>query len=104
MVYFFGLEYGQLLEFLLKYIIAYFGMYLYLRKLNLSSIGAFLGGMTFAFSSAMVVWGGWSHSDVTAYAPFLFILLKIVFANIKEIRNLLLAILYYFQSFYFLCL
>lgn len=82
--YLFGLEIGQLVSYIIKYVVAFSGMYLYLKKIKLSSFGAFIGGITFTFSSVMVVWGGWPHTDVTAYAPLLFFLVEDIFEKYKE--------------------
>lgn len=85
LVYLFGLEFGQTASYILKYVIAFLGMFLYLKKIHISSsLGAFVGGITFTFSSVMVVWGGWPHTDVTAYAPFLFYFVEDIFEKYKE--------------------
>lgn len=73
-VYLLGMEYGQLLEFLIQYSLAFLGMYLFLRNNKYNKYSACAGAITFMFSSAMVMWGGWPHSTVVAYAPFLFLI------------------------------
>lgn len=71
-VYLFGLEYGQILKYILKSTIAFTGMYIFLKDCKYKKNSAFTGAIVFAFSSVMVLWGGWAHTDVTCMAPFLF--------------------------------
>lgn len=70
--YVLGLEYGQAFQFIVKYSSAFVGMYLFLKNLKFDKYAAYAGAITYTFSSVLVVWGGWPHSDVAALAPFLF--------------------------------
>lgn len=70
--YTFGLEIGQLLQYVLKYSAAFIGMYMFLKNLKFHTYAVYAGAITYTFSSVMAMWGGWPHSDVTAIAPFLF--------------------------------
>ncbi len=71
-VYLLGTEYGQLLKYILEFTIAFSGMYLFLKDIKYKKVSVFVGSITYTFSSVMVLWGGWPHSDVTCMAPFLF--------------------------------
>ena len=85
LAYIISIDFGQNFVFILKYVIAYLGMYLFLKKIRVSSIAAFIGGITFSFSSAMIAWGGWQHTDVMSYAPLLFLFVETIFDTyIKE--------------------
>ncbi len=86
-VYLLGLEYGQLLEFLVQYSLAFIGMYLFLRNNKYNMYASCAGGITFSFSSAMVIWGGWPHSTVMAYAPLLFWIVDRLIMIYKEEKN-----------------
>lgn len=88
LVFLIDLEIGQLLLYIFKYAIALSGMYLFLKKIGLGPLGAFIGGITFMFSSVMVVWGGWPHTDVTAYAPFLFFFVEDIFEYYRKEKKL----------------
>ncbi len=70
--YLFGMEFGQALQFIIKYTTAFVGMYLYLKNIKLNKYAAYAGAITYTFASVIVMWGGWPHSDVIALAPFLF--------------------------------
>ncbi len=70
--YLLGLEYGQLLRTIMEYMIAFLGMFFFLRKRRLSVIASFVGGISYCFCAVMVVWNGWQHSDVCAFGPWLF--------------------------------
>ena len=63
---------GQLIRYVLKYILAIVGMYFLLRDMKCEKVASWIGGVTYAFSSAMVMWSGWQHTDVSCLAPFLF--------------------------------
>lgn len=70
--FFLGMELGQLLKTFLKYTIAFFGLFLFLRKCHLCRISAYIGAVSYCFCSVMVMWNGWPHSDVMAFGPWLF--------------------------------
>lgn len=94
-LYAFGLEFGQNALFLIKYFLAGAGMYLFLKKVGLRTYSAYLGGITYAFSSAMVVWHGWPHTDVMAYGPFLFYFVEDALVSVRaggefKLRNMIL--------------
>lgn len=58
-----------------KVVIAFLGMYFLLRQLGYTSRGGFIAGTTYALSAAMVTWQGWPHTEVGAWAPWLFLVL-----------------------------
>ncbi|HSY16371.1 MAG TPA: YfhO family protein [Jatrophihabitantaceae bacterium] len=57
---------------LFEFIAAIGGMYLFLRRLNLSRLAASTAGIVFAGSGFMVVWTGWPQSRTAALIPVLF--------------------------------
>ncbi|MCI1958144.1 MAG: YfhO family protein [Clostridia bacterium] len=95
-VYILGFNYGQTILYILKHLIGFIGMYLFLRNLKFSKFGAYIGGITYTFSSVMVVWGGWPHSDVTAFAPYLFFAVDKLIMSYKENENASGIIQWYF--------
>lgn len=66
-----------------KVVIAFLGMYFFLRQLGYTSRGGFIAGTTYALSAAMVTWQGWPHTEVGAWAPWLFLVLDKL---VKELR------------------
>ena len=71
-VFLLGMELGQLLKTILKYTIAFLGLFLFLRRCRLCRESAFIGAISYCFCSVMVMWNGWPHSDVMAFGPWLF--------------------------------
>lgn len=63
---------GQLIRYILKEAIALLGMYLLLRNMKCTKLAAWTGGCIYMFSSAMVMWGSWAHTDVSCLGPLLF--------------------------------
>lgn len=70
--YILGLDLGQLLKYILKYILAFWGMFFFLKNKKLHIISSVGGGITFCCSSSIILWGGWPHSDVISLAPWAF--------------------------------
>lgn len=66
-----------------KIVIAFLGMYFFLRQLGYTARGGFIAGTTYALSAAMVAWRGWPHTEVGAWAPLLFLVLDKL---VKELR------------------
>lgn len=98
LVFLFGLEFGETVLYVVKYMLAGLGMYLFMRKIGIPILGSFLGGVIFAFSSVMVVWHGWPHTDVTAYAPLLYYYVECIFEKYIEEKR------YYINGFLCFCL
>lgn len=65
-------EYGVTIITVLKHMIAFAGMYLLLQNFKLNKSVAFVGAITFTFSSVMVMWGQWDHTTIVALMPWLF--------------------------------
>ena len=87
-VFFFGMELGQLLKTILKYTIAFLGLFLFLRRCNLRRTSAFIGAISYSFCSVMVMWNGWPHSDVMAFGPWLFFFAESLFLEYHDNRHL----------------
>lgn len=69
---------GEVIRYIAKCIIGLLGMFAFLRKKELSKEASFLGGILYVFSSAMITWSGWSHTDVSCLAPVLFWLVDLL--------------------------
>lgn len=82
--WFYALDFdvAQQIISVLKFTVPFIGMFLFLRRLACSWRGAFIAGISFAFSSAMVMWHGWPHSEVSMYAPYLFWLIDLMLTRI----------------------
>lgn len=65
-------RYGILLNSMLKYSMAYFGMYYFSKKLKLHPVAGLVAAISYAFSSTMVMWHFWPHTDVMMLAPICF--------------------------------
>ncbi|SEP75378.1 hypothetical protein SAMN02910289_00541 [Lachnospiraceae bacterium RM5] len=89
-VYFLPFDYAVLVKSILEFAFAFIGMYLLLRVLKLNNISSVIGGICYCFSSVMVLWAGWPHSDVTAFAPFVVLFTYLL---MKEGKILYLALL-----------
>ena len=71
-VYLFPLKIAIFLNSLIKYSVAYFGMCTLLKRLKLRTMPVIAGGVSYALSSAMVMWNYWAHTDVMMWLPVLF--------------------------------
>ena len=63
------LRYAYIVKSIFKFSLAYFGMCWFLRKLKLKWSAAAFGAVSYGFSSAMVMWHLWPHTDVMSLAP-----------------------------------
>ena len=66
-----------------EFSIAFFGMYFFIRSLEGRRFPAAIAGVTYCFSSIIVMWLGWQHSDVAALAPFAFFFFEKFLKTIK---------------------
>lgn len=84
-VYLLPIDVAVWLKTVLEFTIAFMGVFLLLKVYGCKNISAAAAGLCYAFSATMVMWQGWSHSDVAAWAPFAFWLVEkmIVKAKIK---------------------
>lgn len=55
-----------------EFAIGFFAMYLFMGSIGVKKYSAALAGVIYTFSSVIVVWLGWPHSDVAVWAPLLF--------------------------------
>lgn len=60
-------------------------MYLLMRAFGCQKGAAVASGVTYCFSSVIVMWLGWQHSDVAAFAPFAFFFFE-KFLNTLQIK------------------
>ncbi len=72
LVFLLSFKYGILLNSILKYSMAYFGMYYFAKQLKLHPVAGVLAAVSYAFSSTMVMWHFWPHTDVMMLAPLMF--------------------------------
>lgn len=68
-----------------EFLIAFIGMYLLMRAFGCQKGAAVASGVTYCFSSVIVMWLGWQHSDVAAFAPFAFFFFE-KFLNTLQIK------------------
>ncbi|MBO4591658.1 MAG: YfhO family protein, partial [Eubacterium sp.] len=64
------MKYAILFKSILKFSMAYFGMCLLLKQLKCKDMAAVMGAVTYAYSSAMVMWHFWHHTEVMMMAPW----------------------------------
>lgn len=69
--YLLPLKWAILLKSIFEFSMAYFGMCYLLKRLKLSSVPRVVGGVSYALSSAMVMWHFWAHTDVMMLAPLI---------------------------------
>ena len=69
--YLFPIKYAILLKSIFEYSVAYFGMCYLLSRLKLCTSAQMIGGISYALSSAMVMWHFWPHTDVMMLAPII---------------------------------
>ncbi len=86
------LDVGVFLAYFLEFFIAFTGMYFLLKRYEVGKFASAIGGILYTFSSVMVVWLGWPHSDVSAYAPFAFLLVHEMIHQIKLRHALLFSV------------
>lgn len=77
-----------------EFFIAFLGMYFFIRSLDGKKFPAVIAGVTYCFSSVIVMWLGWQHSDVAAIAPFSFFFFEkfLKTVKIKYCFGLILAV------------
>ncbi len=66
-------KYAILFKSVLEYLIAFVSMYYFLKSYKMSRTACAIGGVLYTFSSVMIVWHFWPHSDVAAFAPLAFL-------------------------------
>lgn len=89
------LRYAYIVKSIFKFSLAYFGMCWFLRKLKLQWSAVAFGAVSYAFSSAMVMWHMWPHTDVMSLAP-LALAASWNLINEKRVRDMLfLSIIVY---------
>ncbi|MFT8787575.1 MAG: YfhO family protein [Bifidobacterium psychraerophilum] len=74
-LYLLPLDVAQTAIMVVKLIVAFGSMFFLMKQLGYTWRGSFISGASFALCSVMVMWNGWPHSEVTMYAPLLFLLL-----------------------------
>ena len=88
-------DYAQQIISIVKFIVSFIGMYFFSRTIGLSPKGATIGGLTFSFSSTMVMWHGWPHSEVSMYAPYLFGIIELMLKRIRVRYLALISVIIY---------
>lgn len=81
--YLFPLNIATVLRTGSEFCVAFFGMYFFMRSLRCKRLPAAISGITYCFSSVIVMWLGWQHSDVSAFAPFAFFFFEKFLKTIK---------------------
>lgn len=63
---------ASMIRSMCEFLIAFIGMFLLMKAFDCQKGVAAAAGTAYCFSSVMVMWLGWQHSDVTAFAPLAF--------------------------------
>ena len=66
-----------------EFLIAFIGMYLLMKTFGCKKPVAAIAGVSYCFSSVIVMWLGWQHSDVAAFAPLAFFFFEKFLNTIK---------------------
>lgn len=94
-VYVLPFDIAVFLKSLSEFAIAFFSMFLFMRTLNVKKYPAAICGIIYTFSSVIVAWNGWAHSDVAACAPLLFFAIEKLISTIKIKYALLITLVIY---------
>lgn len=94
-VYVLPFDIAVFLKSLSEFAIAFFSMFLFMRTLNVKKYPAAICGIIYTFSSVIVAWMGWAHSDVAACAPLLFFAIEKLISTIKIKYALLISLVIY---------
>lgn len=78
-----------------EFAIGFAGMFLFMRSLGVKRYAASLSGVIYIFSASIVVWLGWSHSDVAVWAPFLFFAIEKLMETLQLKYMFLTALVVY---------
>lgn len=82
-LYLLPLNIATILRITMEFFIGFLGMYLFMRSLKCKKFPASIAGVTYCFSSVIVMWLGWQHSDVAAFAPLAFFFFERFLQEIK---------------------
>lgn len=82
-IYLLPFEYAIFFGSMMKYLIAFIGMYLLGKEYGLDKFSRFSAGIVYTFSSAMVAWNGWPHTEVAMWAPLLFFFIEKYLKSLK---------------------
>ncbi len=94
-IYILPLGVAILLKSSMEFLIGILGMYLLLKEYKVNKIVSSIGAITYTFSSAIVMWHGWAHSDVAVLAPFTFYAFEKILKTRKIKYILLLSTIIY---------
>ncbi len=86
------MEAAVFIKVTVEFAVAFFGVYLLMKQYKSSSLAAGIAGVTYMFSATMVVWLGWGHSDVAAFAPFAFLFADKLIQKVRLKYALMLAL------------
>lgn len=76
-----------------EFLVAFIGVYLLLREYRCGKPASVIAAITYTFSASIVVWLGWGHSDVAAWAPLAFLMAEKLIEKVRLKYALLLAII-----------
>jgi len=66
-----------------EFFIAFIGMFLLMKSFGCQKGAAIITGTAYCFSSVIVLWLGWQHSDVAAFAPLVFFFFERFLSSLK---------------------
>ncbi len=64
-----------------KILIAFISMFCLMKRFQCSNLDRISSAITYSLSSVMVMWQGWSHSEVAMYAPLLLFFIDRLICN-----------------------
>lgn len=94
-VYVLPFEMAIFFKCMTEFAIGFFAMYLFMRSIGVEKYASAMTGVIYTFSSVIVVWMGWSHSDVAVIAPLLFYAIEKLMSTMKVKYMLLVALSVY---------
>lgn len=74
---------ATLLRAIAEFTLAFLGMYLFMKAMGCRKIVASIAGVSYCFCSVIVLWLGWQHSDVAAFAPLAFFFFERFLETVK---------------------
>jgi len=95
LVYFLPLNIAMGIKCILEFLVGFVAMYMFMKSLGVKKYSAAMTGIVYTFSSALVVWLGWPHSDVIALAPLLFFSVEKLLSTIQIKYMLLISLVTY---------
>ncbi len=89
------LEFAIILRSIVKFLIGFTGMYFLCREYKVNRLISSFAGIAYTFSSFIVMWHFWPHSDVAILFPLVFVFAKRMVEKAKVRDMLFVAVFMY---------